>query len=43
MTKSQRRGEQKLREEVDSRNELLTSEDRDKNMKWIVVGEERRD
>ena len=38
MTKSQRRGEQKLREEADRRNELLTTEDRDKNLKWIVVG-----
>ena len=38
MTKSRRRGEQKLREEADSRNKLLTTEDRDKNLKWIVVG-----
>ena len=38
MTKSQRRGEQKLRGEADSRNALLTREDRDKNLKWIIVG-----
>ena len=38
MTKSQRRGEQKLRDEADSRNALLTREDRDKNLKWIIVG-----
>ena len=44
MTKSQRRGEPKLREEVDRRNGELTVEDRDKNLKWLVVrkrGEKR--
>ena len=43
MTKSRKRGEQKLREEADSRNELLTTEDRDKNLKWIVVGKRREE
>ena len=38
MTKSQRRGEQKLREEADRRNTELTAEDREKNLKWLVVG-----
>ena len=38
MTKSQRRGEQRLREEADQRNRQLTEEDRSKNLKWLVVG-----
>ena len=38
MTKSQRRGEQKLREEADRRNGELTVEDRAKNLKWLIVG-----
>ena len=38
LTKSQRRGEQRLREEADRRNTQLTAEDREKNLKWIVVG-----
>ena len=38
MTKSQRRGEQKLRDEADRRNNVLTAEDRGKNLKWLVVG-----
>ena len=38
MTKSQRRGEPKLREEADRRNGELTVEDRDKNLKWLVLG-----
>ena len=37
MTKSQRRGEQKLREEADRRNGELTVEDREKNLKWLIV------
>ena len=38
MTKSQRKGEQKLRDEADRRNTELTAEDREKNLKWLVVG-----
>ena len=38
MTKSQRRGEQRLRDEADHRNNQLTEEDRNKNLKWLVVG-----
>ena len=39
MTKSQRRGEMRLREEAERRNhEDLTEEDRLRNLKWIVVG-----
>ena len=38
MTKSQRRGEQKLRQEADLRNTQLSDEDRSKNLKWLVVG-----
>ena len=38
LTKTQRRGEQKLREEADKRNRELTQEDRDRNLKWLVVG-----
>ena len=39
MTKSQRRGEMRLREEAERRNhEDLTEVDREKNLKWVVVG-----
>ena len=38
LTKSQRRSEQRLREEADKRNNMLSTEDRDKNLKWLVVG-----
>ena len=39
MTKSQRKGELRLREEAERRNhEDLSEEDREKNLKWIVVG-----
>ena len=38
LTKSQRRDEQALREEADRKNGQLTAEDREKNLKWIVVG-----
>ena len=38
LTKSQRRGEKRLREEADRRNQDLSSEDIEKNLKWIVVG-----
>ena len=38
MTKSQRRGEQKLRDEADNRNAQLSDVDRAKNLKWIIVG-----
>jgi len=38
LTKNQRKGEQKLREDANRRNENLTQEDRDRNLKWIVVG-----
>ena len=38
MTKNQRRGEQRLRQEADQRNSQLTEEDRSKNLKWLVVG-----
>jgi hypothetical protein len=38
MTKMQRRAEDKLSREAESRNEQLTAEDREKNLRWIVVG-----
>ena len=38
MTKSQRKGEQQLRDEANKRNTQLTEEDRSKNLKWLVVG-----
>ena len=38
MTKSQRRGEQRLRQEADQKNAHLSEEDRSKNLKWLVVG-----
>ena len=38
LTKSQRQGEKRLREEAESRNQELSGEDRDRNLKWIVVG-----
>ena len=38
MTKSQRKGEQQLRDEAARRNTQLTEEDRNKNLKWLVVG-----
>ena len=38
LTKAQRRDEQDLREEADERNKQLTEEDRNRNLKWIVVG-----
>ena len=38
LTRSQRQGEKRLREEADRRNQELPAEDRDKNLKWIVVG-----
>jgi predicted nuclease with TOPRIM domain len=38
LTKKQRLEETKMREEVDNRNKELTREDREKNLKWLVVG-----
>ena len=38
LTQSQRRGEQRLRAEADRRNQELTNEDRERNLRWIVVG-----
>ena len=38
MTKSQRKGEQQVRDEAARRNTQLTEEDRNKNLKWLVVG-----
>ena len=38
LTKNQRKGEQKLRNEVGRRNTQLTAEDRERNLRWIVVG-----
>ena len=38
MTKQQRKGEMRLREEAERRNQELSGEDREKNLKWIVVG-----
>ena len=38
LTKNQRKGEDRLRQEADKRNEELTEEDRNRNMKWMVVG-----
>ena len=38
MTKSQRKGEQQLRDEATRRNNQLTEEDRNKQLKWLVVG-----
>ena len=38
LTKRQRAGETKLKEEANRRNQQLTQQDRDNNMKWLVVG-----
>jgi hypothetical protein len=38
LTKMQRRAEEKLTREAESRNNQLTTEDREKNLKWLVVG-----
>jgi membrane-associated HD superfamily phosphohydrolase len=38
MTKMQRRAEDKLTREAEDRNEQLTAEDRNRNLKWLVVG-----
>ena len=38
LTQSQRRGEQRLREEAEGRNQELTKEDRERNLRWITVG-----
>ena len=38
LTQSQRKGEQQLRTEAERRNQELTTEDKEKNLKWIVVG-----
>ena len=38
LTRNQRAEEVKMREEADRRNRDLTEEDREKNMKWLVVG-----
>ena len=38
LTQSQRRVEQRLRAEADRRNQELTNEDRERNLRWIVVG-----
>jgi hypothetical protein len=38
LTKMQRRAEEKLTREAESRNGQLTTEDREKNLKWLVVG-----
>ena len=40
MTKSQRKGEQQLRDEATRRNNQLTEEDRNKQLKWLVVGKQ---
>ena len=37
MTKSQRKGEQQLRDEATRRNTQLMEKDRNKNLKWLVV------
>ena len=41
LTKGQRKGEQRLREEAERRNNNLTNEDKEKNLKWIVIGQRR--
>jgi hypothetical protein len=38
VTKMQRRAEEKLIGEAESRNNQQTAEDREKNLKWLVVG-----
>jgi hypothetical protein len=38
LTRMQRRGEDKLTSEADSRNGNLTADDREKGLRWIVVG-----
>jgi membrane-associated HD superfamily phosphohydrolase len=38
MTKMQRQAEDKLTREAEGRNEQLTAEDRNRNLKWLVVG-----
>jgi hypothetical protein len=38
LTKKQRAEEVKMKEEAERRNRDLTTEDREKNMKWLVVG-----
>jgi hypothetical protein len=38
MTRMQRRAEDQLAKEVEKRNEQLTTEDREKNLRWMVVG-----
>jgi hypothetical protein len=38
MTRMQRRAEDQLTKEVEKRNEQLTAEDREKNLRWMVVG-----
>jgi hypothetical protein len=38
MTKMQRRAEDLLAKEVETRNQQLTSEDREKNLRWLVIG-----
>jgi hypothetical protein len=38
MTRMQRRAEDQLAKEVEKRNKQLTTEDREKNLRWMVVG-----
>jgi hypothetical protein len=38
MTRMQRRAEDQLAKEAEIRNNQLTTEDRDKNLRWMVVG-----
>lgn len=38
LTRKQRMEETTMRDEVDQRNKELTKEDREKNLKWLVVG-----
>ena len=38
LTKTQRKGEMRLREEAERRNQDLTEEERERNLKWIVAG-----
>ena len=38
LTIMQRKSEQRLREEADRRNEELSEEDKERNVKWMVVG-----
>ena len=38
LTKRQRAGETKLREEATRRNQQLTQEDPERNLKWLVIG-----